>query len=121
VKKFVFSVFVAFWASIGTIVVMELLRPQSSLSEHTNFEKEFSASEVAEHSTPADCWMIIEGDVFDFTDYLDLHPAPPEAMETWCGMNATEGMRTKGKGRDHSPAAWAMMNKYRIGRLKPDR
>jgi len=117
VKKLVYSVFVAFWAGVATIVVLELLRPENVFDGNTIDSAEFSIPEVAEHDTFDDCWMVIEGKVYDFSDYIDQHPAPPAVMGSWCGTDATEGMRTKGVGRNHSSAAWALMDQYRIGRL----
>lgn len=48
------------------------------------------------------------------------HPTPRSVVEPWCGREATDGMRTKGLGRDHSPAAWALKEDYRIGVYRSD-
>jgi hypothetical protein len=70
----------------------------------------YTWDEIAEHNSLDSCWKVIEGKVYDFTDYIPDHPTPPEVMERWCGKESTEAMRTKGYGRDHSPAAWAMID-----------
>jgi cytochrome b involved in lipid metabolism len=115
-KKIVFAAFIAFWASIFTMVALNAMAPDKS-DEPGNDLAEYSLTEVAEHNTLESCWMVIEGKVYDFTDYIPEHPTPPFVMEQWCGREATEGMRTKGYGRDHTPAAWAMMEPYLIGTL----
>lgn len=113
-KQVAFAAFVAFWASIATLgALWGLTPPAISATEAVN--EVFSAEEVAEHATPEDCWMIIEDVVYDFSDYIPTHPAPPDVMAPWCGREATEGMRTKGYGNDHSDRAWEMMSEYRIG------
>ena len=117
-KKTLFALFVAFWASVATIAALYALSNGLGI-EATDPDKlpGFTLAEVAEHDSLDSCWMAIEGRVYDFTKYIPDHPTPPRIMEVWCGREATEGMRTKGIGRDHSPAAWAMMRPYLIGEL----
>jgi cytochrome b involved in lipid metabolism len=118
VKKFIFAVFVAFWASIGTIAVMEAITPPGPDSESTFPATTFTMDDVAEHDHLNDCWMVIEDKVYDFTAYIGQHPTPASVLAPWCGRDATEGMRTKGIGREHSPAAWALLDNYRLGSLE---
>lgn len=33
-----------------------------------------SAQEVSQHATPADCWIVVDGQVWDVTDFLEEHP-----------------------------------------------
>lgn len=113
-KKTVFAAFVAFWSSVGTLLALVVLAPAATLAEG---ETEYTLEEVAEHASLEDCWMAIKGKVYDFTDYVSQHPAPPPVLEPWCGREATEGMTTKGYGRDHSPAAWESMEAYQVGVL----
>lgn len=115
-KKFVFACFVAFWSSIGTLVVAESLSGESKAE--AGQLSTYTLEDVAQHSTLESCWMAVEGKVYDFTGYVPQHPTPPTVLEPWCGREATEGMRTKGYGRDHSPVAWEMMEEYLIGELE---
>lgn len=119
-KKLVFTGFVAFWAVVFTLVAVYALAPDASANGDADELPTYTLDELAKHDSQDDCWMAIEGKVYDFTDYLPRHPAPPASMLDWCGKEATEGMRTKGYGRDHSPGAWAMMEDYKIGRLEDD-
>lgn len=118
-KKTVFALFVAFWASVATVVALHLLSSNGVGTGPPEREAlpRYTLAEVAEHDNLDSCWKVIEGRVYDFTDYIPEHPTPPRIMEAWCGREATEAMRTKGIGRDHSPAAWAMMRPYLIGEL----
>lgn len=115
IPRLTFAAFVAFWASVATILTLSSLTPRSLAEADDASLPEIDAATLAEHSSLEDCWMAIEGTVYDFTDYVPQHPSPPFVLEPWCGREATEGMRTKGYGRDHSPAAWAAMESYRIG------
>ncbi|MDT8409172.1 MAG: cytochrome b5-like heme/steroid binding domain-containing protein [Wenzhouxiangellaceae bacterium] len=129
-KKLVYTVFIVFWAAILTLLAVRVLTPQADFEsveiERDGIEIEngepvdghrqrFTLEDVAEHDTLDDCWMVIEGKVHDFTDYVPRHPAPPSVLEPWCGTEATEGMRSKGDDEDHSRRAWRLAENYRIG------
>jgi cytochrome b involved in lipid metabolism len=75
-------------------------------------------AEVAEHPRESDCWIAIDGLVYDITAYLPDHPSEPELILPWCGKEATQAWRTKGKGRPHSPRASQLLEKYKIGALR---
>lgn len=49
----------------------------------------WNPNQVALHSTDDDCYYILYGQVFDFTDYVEEHPGGPEVMLTECGTDAT--------------------------------
>jgi cytochrome b involved in lipid metabolism len=115
-KQLVYTLFVAFWASVLTVLALDALTPQARAGS-TESETEYTLEQVAEHDRLDDCWMAIEGKVYDFTGYVGQHPTPPAILEPWCGKEATEGMRTKGYGRDHSERAWQMAEQYLIGTL----
>ena len=80
-------------------------------------DKQYSLQDVAKHATPGDCWMGINGQVYDFTAYLPGHPADPAVIQPWCGKDASEAYRTKTRGRPHSPYADTLLPRYRIGAL----
>lgn len=115
-KQTAFAAVIAFWSVIGTLLAVHTLTPPP-VSAAGEKPRVITPEELARHDTTDDCWMAIEGKVYDFTDYIPDHPTPPDVMAPWCGKDATEGMRTKGYGRDHSPAAWAMLDAYLIGEL----
>lgn len=120
-KQLTYSIFVAFWASALTIAGLDAMTPTADASAGSGSEgATYTLAEVGEHDSLDDCWMAIEGRVYDFTDYIEQHPTPPSVLEPWCGTEATEGMRTKGFGRDHSQRAWDMAERYRIGELAED-
>jgi cytochrome b involved in lipid metabolism len=75
-------------------------------------------AEVAEHPREGDCWVAIDGLVYDITAYLPDHPSEPELILPWCGREATQAWRTKGKGRPHSPRASQLLEKHKIGALR---
>lgn len=85
-------------------------------------ERRIALAELARHHRADDCWLAIDGAVYDLSAYGPLHPAEPEVLTAWCGREASEAYRTKGLpggGRPHSARADAMLPRYRIGTLGP--
>ncbi len=82
-------------------------------------ERLLSLAEVAAHGVPEDCWMAIDGQVYDLGAYLPEHPSRPAVINPWCGREASQAYHTKGKGRPHSAEADQLLATFRIGRLAP--
>lgn len=115
-KKLCYSAFVAFWSSIATLLALQAVATDEAPDTQVGAAV-ISLEELALHNSEADCWMAIEGKVYNLSDYLPKHPTPASMLVPWCGKEATEGMRTKGYGRDHSPMAWEMLQAYEVGTL----
>ena len=115
-NKLCYSGFIAFWSCVVTMVAIHSLANQSDDTETGN--KIYTLSDVAEHTSEDDCWMAIEGKVYDLSAYLAKHPAGPGTMSPWCGQEATDGTRTKDVGSDHSSFAWQILEDYLIGTLQ---
>jgi cytochrome b involved in lipid metabolism len=117
-KKLCYSTFIAFWSSVATMLALHALATEQGTKPGAgSADRVYTLAEVQQHNKLDDCWMAIEGNVYDVTAYVDKHPTPPSVLQPWCGAEATEGMRTKGYGNDHSPAAWEMLKDFRIGKL----
>ena len=114
VKRLLYAAFVAFLASVATIAVLAKLAPAP---QPAAAKKVFSSEEVARHHSVSDCWMTIDGAVYDVTAYIPLHPTEPDVVVRWCGKDASEAFATKGYGRPHGPAAYAALKKYFVGEL----
>lgn len=80
-------------------------------------EKRYSLAQIAPHATPEDCWMAINGRIYDLSAYLPEHPSRPDIIEPWCGKEASEAYRTKTRGRPHSEEANLLLGTYLIGVL----
>eukprot|EP00429_Kryptoperidinium_foliaceum_P092320 CAMPEP_0176200698 /NCGR_PEP_ID=MMETSP0121_2-20121125/9192_1 /TAXON_ID=160619 /ORGANISM="Kryptoperidinium foliaceum, Strain CCMP 1326" /LENGTH=453 /DNA_ID=CAMNT_0017539567 /DNA_START=13 /DNA_END=1374 /DNA_ORIENTATION=- len=50
----------------------------------------YSMDEVSKHSTKADCWVVVAGQVLDVTRFLGEHPGGELAILTFAGKDATE-------------------------------
>lgn len=114
-KRIALAAFAAFWAFVAAVLTLSALVPERAVGPAA---RSITLAQVAEHAGAESCWLAIEGRVYDVTAYLASHPAPPAVLLAWCGREATEGMRTKGYGRDHSAAAWASLETMYIGDLE---
>ncbi|XP_078180121.1 cytochrome b5 [Carex rostrata] len=77
--------------------------------------KLYSMKEVAEHNSADDCWIVVNGKVYDVTSYLDDHPGGADVMIETTGKDATEEFEDAG----HSKDARNQMKDYCIGELDP--
>lgn len=39
-----------------------------------------SVQQVSGHNTPDDCWIVVDKQVWDVTDFLEEHPGGPASM-----------------------------------------
>ncbi|KAJ7706039.1 FMN-dependent dehydrogenase-domain-containing protein [Mycena rosella] len=49
----------------------------------------WSLEQVAEHNSPASCWVIIKSGVYDVTDFLQEHPGGAKIILKYAGRDAT--------------------------------
>ncbi|KAH7018328.1 oxidoreductase NAD-binding domain-containing protein [Microdochium trichocladiopsis] len=80
----------------------------------TTSDVEYSAKDVAAHRSAGDGWMVINGEVYDVTKYINDHPGGAEVLLESMGTDATEAFDNAG----HSEDAFEIMAEYRIGKLK---
>lgn len=55
----------------------------------STLKPKFTMAEVSKHDSPKDCWLIIDGKVYDVTKYVDYHPGG-QLISTWAGRDATD-------------------------------
>lgn len=109
---------VLFWLAVIAAKVLGDLHPpvQAGAGEA---ERSFGLAELALHADESDCWMAINGKVYELSSYLPDHPSRPSVILPWCGKEASEAYRTKMKERPHSPQADRLLEIYYIGPLRP--
>ncbi|WOL11324.1 cytochrome b5-like [Canna indica] len=74
-------------------------------------KKVYTYAEVSTHKDDKDCWLAIDGKVYDVTKFLLDHPGGPEILLASTGIDATSDFEDIG----HSSTAKAMMDDYYIG------
>ncbi|KAI3970738.1 hypothetical protein MKX01_024385 [Papaver californicum] len=77
--------------------------------------KLFSWQEAAEHNTKDDCWVVVDGKVYDVSDYLDEHPGGDNVLLKAAGRDATDEFDDAG----HSKSAIDLMKGFCIGEVDP--
>ncbi len=73
----------------------------------------FSLDQVSKHNSRSNLWIIIEGNVYDCTRFLDEHPGGEEVILELAGMDATEGFEQIG----HSPDAIDLLKTMIVGKV----
>ncbi|KAK9852287.1 hypothetical protein MYU51_008723 [Penicillium brevicompactum] len=75
---------------------------------------EYTLKDVAAHNTKGDTWMVIHGQVFDLTEYLQDHPGGADILVDVAGTDATTDYEDVG----HSEDAREIMQPFLVGTLK---
>ncbi|KAI9091944.1 hypothetical protein K1719_027879 [Acacia pycnantha] len=75
--------------------------------------KLYTMQEASQHNTKDDCWVVIDGKVYDVSSYLDDHPGGDEVVLVATGKDATDEFEDAG----HSKDARELMEKFCIGEL----
>ncbi|RDX87794.1 hypothetical protein CR513_30692, partial [Mucuna pruriens] len=77
--------------------------------------KVYTLAQVSEHNNSKDCWLIIDGKVYNVTKFLDDHPGGDDVLLSATGKDATDDFEDVG----HSDSARAMLNDLYVGDIDP--
>lgn len=72
----------------------------------------FTLSQVKQHSTRNDCYLIVKNNVYNVSSYINLHPGGRMNITSRCGTKVTGIF-----AQIHSNRAWDLLAKYKIGTL----
>ncbi|PIW36929.1 MAG: hypothetical protein COW24_03150 [Candidatus Kerfeldbacteria bacterium CG15_BIG_FIL_POST_REV_8_21_14_020_45_12] len=72
-----------------------------------------SKTEISKHSTASDCYLLINGNVYDVSAYIGVHPGGSSSITSRCGGEVTSIFTAI-----HSNFAWNLLGKYYIGPLE---
>ncbi|KAK4270237.1 hypothetical protein QN277_023298 [Acacia crassicarpa] len=73
--------------------------------------KVFTLAEVSRHNDAKDCWLVINGKVYNVTKFLEEHPGGDDALISATGKDATDDFEDVG----HSTSAVSMMEEFYVG------
>ncbi|MBP7768791.1 cytochrome b5 domain-containing protein [Candidatus Woesebacteria bacterium] len=74
----------------------------------------YTLADVQLHNTASDCWMAIDGSVYDVTSFISQHPSP--LITTGCGKDASAAFAAERK--HNGGRAQAELTRLKIGQLK---
>lgn len=99
-------------------VSSSLKKIQKEVSQETTKQetKKYTLSDVAKHDNENDCWMAIEGKVYDVTKMIPQHPGGLVILNG-CGKDATSLFNQRGGKGPHSEAARKLLSNFLIGDL----
>lgn len=75
-------------------------------------DRKVTREEVQQHNTFEDCWIIIKGKVYDFSEWKEHHPGGPFVARMYAGKDATAEF-----GTFHSRLAEKHMAHFCVGEL----
>ncbi|PKI62463.1 hypothetical protein CRG98_017087 [Punica granatum] len=75
--------------------------------------KIFTMQEASQHSSKDDCWIVVDGKVYDVSSYLDEHPGGDDVVLAATGKDATDDFEDAG----HSREAMELLETFCIGEL----
>lgn len=82
-----------------------------------NVERKITLEEISKHAVESDCWMAVDGGVFDVTEYVTSHPGG-KLIVSGCGKDASEMFHNRpDREPDHSDEAVEILKKMQIGVL----
>lgn len=78
-------------------------------------EPGFTLSEVSQRNTATNCWVAIDGGVYDLTRWIQSHPGGPGAITSLCGTDGTRQFLGQHGGQSRPSST---LDSYYIGPLR---
>lgn len=99
----------------ATIPAGELAAYEIGTLDMSETGPSFTASEVATHSSKSDCWSIVNGRVYELTEWIAQHPGGEAVIEAMCGKDASTAFSGQHAG---DQTVSETIGLYEIGVLK---
>ena len=82
-------------------------------------QQTFTLTDVANHAVETDCWLAIEGKVYNVTEFVSKHPGG-KAILNGCGKDATVLFNTRPTNNrgPHPAQARELLVQYYVGDLQ---
>ena len=92
----------------------QILPPASTGTAKPTGSGDITLAEVQQANSPAKCWTIVNGNVYDVTNFAPKHPGGKEAVLKLCGMDGTSAFTQKHGGQEKPEA---VLKGLMIGKL----
>jgi cytochrome b involved in lipid metabolism len=80
----------------------------------TTTNASYTLTDISAHASASDCWMAIDGNVYNVSSYVNQHPGGQQIVDG-CGKDASGLFASI---RKHQREATAMLPEFQIGTLK---
>ena len=81
--------------------------------------EEYTVAQVAEHNSAQDCWVILNGDVLDLTNFAAVHPGKGAHLYG-AGRDIGELMQKIHGQQGHPAGAYEWAKSFKIGTIKSE-
>lgn len=75
----------------------------------------YTLAQVAAHNSAANCWSVVNGNVYNLTSWIARHPGGQSPIKGMCGVDASAAFNGQHSG---TAAAKSMLASFQIGVLK---
>lgn len=75
---------------------------------------DYTMAQVAKHNTPSDCWTVVNGQVYDVTNWITRHPGGPGVIKAMCGIDGSAAFLQQ-HGNQQEPSN--ILESFRLGAL----
>jgi len=87
----------------------------TSANGTTPAQKSYTMNEVASHANKNDCWLVIDGKVYDVTKFIPDHPGGNEILKG-CGKDATSLFMGEREHGENNAASY--LPQFQIGTIQ---
>lgn len=102
--------------STSASVAPKSTTPSTTVSTpKTTISSGYTAVQVALHASAADCWTIVNGNVYNLTSWISRHPGGERAILQMCGTDASSDFNEQHGGQGGPERILAG---YKVGALK---
>ena len=84
--------------------------PEPEMTTQTGY----TMAKVKENNSAASCWSVINGNVYNLTQWINSHPGGPSVIRGLCGVDGTSSFNGKHRGQGNPTATLAS---YLLGPL----
>lgn len=82
--------------------------------------KSYTLAQVKQHKTSANCWSVINGNVYNLTKWIKRHPGGSSVIQGLCGINGSAAFKAGPHFRTGSldPNVAQVLSGFKVGKLK---
>ena len=88
--------------------------PSPTLEPEMTTQTGYTMAKVKENNSASSCWSVINGNVYNLTQWINSHPGGPSVIRGLCGVDGTSSFNGKHRGQGNPTSTLAS---YLLGPL----